>query len=62
MIFGPSPKAETVPRYIYENKEEGFYNLYIENYKIFISLDWFSNFFQVKLHVCLDITVLGNSS
>jgi hypothetical protein len=24
MIFGPSPKAETVPRYIYENKEEGF--------------------------------------
>jgi hypothetical protein len=26
MIFGPSPKAETVPRYIYENKEEGFYN------------------------------------
>jgi hypothetical protein len=22
MIFGPSPKAETVPRYIYENKEE----------------------------------------
>jgi hypothetical protein len=33
MIFGPSPKAETVPRYIYENKEEGFYNFYIENYK-----------------------------
>jgi hypothetical protein len=28
MIFGPSPKAETVPRYIYENKEEGFYNFY----------------------------------
>jgi hypothetical protein len=27
MIFGPS-KAETVPRYIYENKEEGFYNFY----------------------------------
>jgi hypothetical protein len=22
MIFGPSPKAETVPRYIYENKED----------------------------------------
>jgi hypothetical protein len=26
------------------------------NYKIFT--DWFSEFLQVKLHVCLDITVL----
>jgi hypothetical protein len=25
MIFGPSPKANS-SRYIYENKEEGFYN------------------------------------
>jgi len=59
MIFGPSPKAETVPRYIYENKEEGFYNFYIENYKnIYFLPDWFSEFIQVKLHVCLDITVL----
>jgi hypothetical protein len=59
MIFGPSPKAETVPRYIYENKEEGFYNFYIENYKnIYFLPDWFSEFLQVKLHVCLDITVL----
>jgi hypothetical protein len=58
MIFGPSPKAETVPRYIYENKEEGFYNFYIENYKnIYFLPDWFSEFLQVKLHVCLDITV-----
>jgi hypothetical protein len=58
MIFGPSPKAETVPRYIYENKE-GFYNFYIENYKnIYFLPDWFSEFLQVKLHVCLDITVL----
>jgi hypothetical protein len=38
MIFGPSPKAETVPRYIYENKEEGFYNFYIENYKKYLFL------------------------
>ena len=33
MIFGPTPKVEAVPRYIYESKEEGFYNFYIENYK-----------------------------
>ena len=26
MIFGPAPKVEAVPRYIYERKEEGFYN------------------------------------
>jgi hypothetical protein len=45
MIFGPSPKAETVPRYIYE--KEGFYNFYIENYKIFISYQIGSqNFFK----------------
>jgi hypothetical protein len=46
MIFGPSPK--TVPRYIYENKEEGFYNFYIENYKNIYFLDWFSEFLQVN--------------
>ena len=32
-IFGPSPKIDGVPRYLYENREEGFYNFYIENYK-----------------------------
>jgi hypothetical protein len=58
MIFGPSPKAETVPRYIYENKEEGFYNFYIDYKNIYFLPDWFSEFLQVKLHVCLDITVL----
>ena len=36
VIFGPTPKVEAIPRYIYENKEEGFYNFYIENTKIFI--------------------------
>jgi hypothetical protein len=47
MIFGPSPKAETVPRYIYENKEEGFYNFYIKIIKIFISYQIGSqNFFK----------------
>ena len=59
MIFGPSPKVEAVPRYIYESKEEGFYNFYIENYKnIYFLPDWLSEFIQVRLNICLDITVL----
>jgi uncharacterized protein YggT (Ycf19 family) len=59
MIFGPSPKVEIVPRYIYESTEEGFYNFYIENYKnIYFLPDWLSKFIQVRLHICLDITVL----
>jgi uncharacterized protein YggT (Ycf19 family) len=59
MIFGPSPKVEAVPRYIYESKEEGFYNFYIENYKnIYFLPDWLSEFIQIRLNICLDITVL----
>jgi uncharacterized protein YggT (Ycf19 family) len=58
-VFGPIPKVEPVPRYIYESKEEGFYNFYIENYQnIYFLPDWFSEFLQVRLHLCLDITVL----
>lgn len=59
MIFGPTPKVDAVPRYIYESKDEGFYNFYIENYKnIYFLPDWLSEFIQVRLHICLDITVL----
>jgi hypothetical protein len=59
MIFGPAPKVETIPRYIYETKEEGFYNFYIENYKnIFFLPDWLSEFIQIKLNICLDISLL----
>jgi uncharacterized protein YggT (Ycf19 family) len=59
MIFGPTPKVETVPRYIYESQNEGFYNFYIENYKnIYFLPDWLSEFIQVRLNICLDITVL----
>ena len=25
-ILGPSPKIDAIPRYVYENREEGFYN------------------------------------
>ena len=59
MIFGPSPKVDAVPRYFYESKEEGFHSFYIENYKnIYFLPDWLSEFVQVRLNICLDITVL----
>jgi uncharacterized protein YggT (Ycf19 family) len=59
MIVGPSPKVDAVPRYIYESREEGFYNFYIENYKnIYFLPDWLSEFLQVRLNICLDITLL----
>ena len=59
MIFGPAPKLDIVPRYIYESTDEGFYNFYIENYQnIYFLPDWLSEFIQVRLHLCLDITAL----
>ena len=58
-IFGPVPKVEPLPRYIYETKNEGFYNFYVENYKnLFFLPDWLSEFIQIKLHICLDISAL----
>ena len=59
MIFGPAPKVEPLPRYIYETQEEGFYNFYIENYKnLFFLPDSISEFIQVNLNICLDISTL----
>ncbi len=59
MVFGSAPKLETIPRYIYENKEEGFYNFYVENYKnLYFIPDWLSEFLQVHLNFCLDISFL----
>ncbi len=59
MIFGTYPKLEPVNRYIYESQEEGFYNFYIENYRnIYFFPDWLSEFIQIRLNICLDITNL----
>ncbi len=59
MIFGPTPKMDTVPRFIYESKEEGFYNFYIENYKnVYFLPDWLTEFIQVRLNICLDLSLL----
>jgi hypothetical protein len=58
-IFGTAPRVDILPRYIYETKEEGFYNFYIENFRnIFFLPDWFSEFLQVQLNICLDISIL----
>ncbi len=58
-ILGPSPKIDAIPRYVYENREEGFYNFYIENFRnAYFLPDWLSEFLQVRLNICLDITLL----
>ena len=59
VIFGAVPKIDLVTRYIYENTEEGFYNFYIRNYQnIYFLPDWLSEYIQVNLNICLDLTVL----
>jgi hypothetical protein len=59
MIFGPTPKVDLIPKYIYESKEEGFYNFYLENYKnMYFLPDWLSEILQVNLNICLDLTIL----
>ena len=59
VIFGPTPVVEPVTKYVYESKEEGFYNFYIQNYQnLYFLPDKVSEFIQIKLNVCLDITLL----
>ena len=59
VFFGSLPKVQPVPKYTYANKEEGFYNFYIEHYKnIFFLPDEVSEFIKVRLNICLDITIL----
>ena len=59
VIFGQAPKVEPLPRYIYETQDEGFYNFYIENYRnLFFLPNKLSQFIQLKLNICLDISAL----
>ncbi len=61
VFLGTTPKVDPIPRYIYQSQEEGFYNFYIENYKnMYFLPDWFSQFLQVNLNLCLDLTILEN--
>ena len=59
VIFGPEPKVDVVSRIAYENKMDGYYNFYIENYKnIYFLPDYISEFIQIRFHLCLDLTSL----
>lgn len=59
LLFAATPKMDTVVRYVYENKEEGPYNFYIENYNnIYFLPDWLSEFLQIQLNQCLDLSLL----
>lgn len=59
MLFGTIPKVEPIPRTIYESTQDGYYNFYIENYRnIFFLPNWLSEFLQIRLNYCLDITYL----
>ena len=59
MFFGTVPKMDTVSRVVYESKAEGFYNFYIENFRnIYFLPDPVSEFIQIRLIICLDITSL----
>jgi len=59
LIFGTLPRLQPLNRLFYESKTDGFYSFYIENYKNLIFLpNWFSEFLQIHLNFCLDITFL----
>ena len=59
MIFGASPKVNSVLQIPFESEKDGFVSFYIQNYKnIYFLPDWFSEFLQVRLNLCSDITLL----
>lgn len=59
MLFGTKPDIIPVERVIYESPKDGYYNFYIENFKnIYFLPDWLSEFIQIRLNICLDITNL----
>jgi len=59
LLLGNLPKLQPLNRLFYESKTDGFYSFYIENYKNLIFLpNWFSEFLQIHLNFCLDITFL----
>jgi hypothetical protein len=59
VMFGAIPAVQPLDRHFYLNKTDGFYSFYIENYKnLFFLPNWFSEFLQVRLNFCIDITLL----
>ena len=59
MVFGASPKVDSVLQIPFESEKDGFVSFYIQNYKnIYFLPDWLSEFLQVRLNLCSDITLL----
>jgi hypothetical protein len=58
-FLGHKPIFEPVDRNFFEHSYHGFYNFFIVNYKnIFFFPDALSEFIQIRLNICLDITTL----
>ena len=59
VIFGSVPRVQEIPRTFYHSAETGFYSFYIENFRNVIFLpDELSEFLQIRLGYCLDISFL----
>jgi uncharacterized protein YggT (Ycf19 family) len=59
MVVGAAPKVDTVLKIPFESEKDGFVSFYIQNYKnIYFLPDWLSEFLQVRLNLCSDITLL----
>lgn len=58
-IIGNFPHTNTIERVFYEHKVDGYYNFYVENYRnMFFLPDWISEWIQLNLDMCVDITRL----
>lgn len=59
ILLGNMPTVQPLSRLFYESKSDGFYSFYIENYKnLFFLPNSVSEFLQIHLNFCLDITFL----
>lgn len=59
VFFGTFPRIQALERTYFESPTDGFYNFYTENYSNLLYLpNWLSEFLQINLGFCLDITFL----
>jgi len=55
-LIGDLPKVREIPRLYYENKNDGFYSFYIENYKNIIFLpNLLSEYLQIRFDIAIDL-------
>lgn len=59
VLIGDFPKPLNITKYYYQNPEEGYYNFYLQNYQnIFFLPNEISEFLQIRLNFCVDLTFL----